>query len=75
MRSMRRSAAVLVAGSNHSYGLEVRLLCCVGSDLCYGLNTHPKESYRVCSETAKVEAATGKKCVGQSAIRIAKNHL
>jgi hypothetical protein len=55
-----------ISGSNPSEGMDVCLLClyvvlsCVGIDLCDGLITSPKESYRVClivydQETIMVE--------------------
>jgi hypothetical protein len=43
-----------IAGSNPAEGMDVCLLClyvvlsCVGTGLCDGLITRPKESYRVC---------------------------
>jgi hypothetical protein len=40
-----------IVGSNPYYGMDVSSLCavlsCVGTGLCDGLITRPKESYRV----------------------------
>jgi hypothetical protein len=39
---------VAIAGSNLDAGMEVRLMCWVGSDLCDKLITGAEESCRVC---------------------------